>query len=449
VHVVVVGGGIAGLAAAHDLARAPGVEVTLLEADDRLGGKVRTEPFAGLALDTGPDAFLARRPEGVALCHDLGLDGALVAPATTAASLWVGPRLHPLPSGTLLGVPTDLAALARSRVLSPLGLARAAVEPLLPGRPLGGEDAAVGTLVRRRFGREAAERLIDPLVGGINAGRADALSLAATAPAIAAGAARSRSLALGLRRAPTGPGGPVFLGLKGGLHRLVDRLAEDVTDVRLGARVVDITATDGAYRLSREPGPDIEAEGVLVTVPAFAAAVMLATLSPAAAERMDRIRHASVVTATLAYRPSAVVRPLEGAGMLVPRVEGRFITACTWSTTKWPALAACGMVLLRASAGRDGDTRAIDMSDDDVVRHVHRDLVEALDLREDPVDSLVSRWPRGFPQYGSGHQRTVDGIEAALTADAPGVLVAGASYRGLGIAACVEQARRAATRMTA
>ncbi|MGI8984975.1 MAG: protoporphyrinogen oxidase, partial [Acidimicrobiales bacterium] len=186
------------------------------------------------------------------------------------------------------------------------------------------------------------------------------------------------------------------------------------------------------------------AGAVVVTVPAFAAAGMLEALSPAAAGHLAAIRHASVVTATLAYRPSALPRPLEGAGMLIPRVEGRLLTACTWSTTKWPALAASGMVLLRASSGRDADDRAMELPDAEIERRLHDELARALDLTGRPEASLVSRWPRGFPQYEVGHQARVDAIEAALAADAPGVVVAGASYRDIGIAACIEQARRAA-----
>jgi oxygen-dependent protoporphyrinogen oxidase len=438
--VAVVGAGITGLAASRFLQQS-GAAVTVVEAGDAIGGKIQTRELAGVPVEAGPDTFLARVPWAVDLCHELGLDDELVAPATGKAWLWIGDRLRPLPERHVLGVPVALRPLLRSGVLTPGGVARAALDVVLPRSSHGG-DPTVADVVGRRMGREVVDRLVDPLVGGINAGRADALSLAATAPAIAAGAARSRSLVLGLRAAPPASSGPVFLGLKGGLHRLVHRLAEDVTELRMGTRVVDITGAEGAYRLACEPGPDVEADGVIVTVPAFVAAGMLATLSPAAADRLHRIRHASVVTATLAYRPSAVTKPLEGAGMLVPRVEGRFVTACTWSTSKWPALAASGMVLLRASAGRDGDTRAMEQDDDEVVRRMHAELSSILGLAEEPVDSLVSRWPRGFPQYVSGHQRTVDEIEAALAADAPGVVVAGASYRGLGIAACIEQARR-------
>ena len=229
VHVVVVGGGVAGLAAAHHLLGTPGVEVTLLEADDRLGGKIRTEPFAGLDLDTGPDAFLARRPEAVALCRELGLDEALVAPATTAASLWIGGRLRPLPARTLLGVPTDLARPGplEGALAAGAGPGRDRAAAARPSASAPG-DAAIGALVRRRLGREAAERLVDPLIGGINAGITTELSVDAVAPQMAAAARRHRSLTLGAREilaAAAGPGAPVFLTLPGGLGRLVDALA--------------------------------------------------------------------------------------------------------------------------------------------------------------------------------------------------------------------------------
>ncbi|HEX2046608.1 MAG TPA: protoporphyrinogen oxidase [Acidimicrobiales bacterium] len=448
-RVAVVGGGITGLAAAYYLGRT-GTDVTLVEAGDRVGGKIKTLELDGVPVEAGPDTFLARVPFAVDLCRELGLGDELVAPATGRAWLWIGDRLRPLPEGHVLGVPTAVGPLVRSGVLSPAGLARAALDLLLPRRA-SGPDPSVAEVVGRRMGREVVERLVDPLVGGINAGRADTLSLEATARPLAEAAARSRSLVLGLRQAPPGPGGPVFLGLAGGLQRLSDRLAQEVGDVRLGTAVRVITPSAGGrgYRLACAPGPDIEAEAVVLTVPSFAAAGMVSALSPVAAEHVAAIRHASVVTATLAYRPSAVPGPLEGSGMLVPRVQGRLLTACTWSTTKWPALAAGGMVLLRASTGRDGDDRAMELDDDEAVRRLHGELVEALHLREAPVASLVSRWPRGFPQYEVGHRARVDAIEAALAADAPNVIVAGAAYRGLGVAACVEQGREAARRVTA
>ena len=445
---VVVGAGITGLATARFLRQA-GVAVTLVEAGHRLGGKINTLELAGVPVEAGPDTFLARVPWAADLCRELGLGDDLVAPATGKAFLWIDGRLRPLPERQVLGVPTALGPLLRSGVLSPAGVARAALDLVLP-RTETGPDPSVAAVVGRRMGREVVERLVDPLVGGINAGRADALSLRATARPIAEGAARHRSLILGLRQAAPGAGGPVFLSIAGGLGRRVDRLAEDFDgDVRLGTKVAQVVRSGGAYRLECATGPDLEADAVVVTVPSFAAADMLATVSPVAAVNLAAIRHASVLTATLAYLPGAVPRRLDGAGMLVPRVEGRLLTACTWSTSKWPALGASGLVLLRASSGRDGDSRAMELDDDEVVRRLHDELAEALGLREVPVASLVSRWPNGFPQYDVGHQARVEAIETALAGDAPGVLVAGAAYRGLGISACIEQARAAATRVSA
>lgn len=445
--VAVVGGGITGLATAYYLRQA-GIAATVVEAGDHPGGKIQTEELAGVPVERGPDTFLARVPWAVDLCRELGLGDELVEPATGKAFLWTGGRLRPLPARHVLGVPVALRPLLASGVLSRAGVARALLDLVLPATRHG-DDPSVAAVVGRRMGRQVVDRLVDPLVGGINAGRADILSLAATARPIADGAARSRSLVLGLRGAKAGPGGPVFLGLQGGLHRLVDRLVEEVGDVRTGTAVRNIVAGDGGYTLEWDSGPDLSAGAVVVTVPPYAAAGMLAAQSPAAAGHLAAIRHASVVTATLAYRPSALSGPLEGAGMLVPRVEGRLLTACTWSTTKWPALAASGMVLLRASSGRDGDERAMELPDAEIVRRLHDELAKALELKERPEESLVSRWPRGFPQYEVGHQARVEAIEAALAADAPGVLVAGAAYRGLGIAACIEQARRAAGLVTA
>ncbi|HVL05455.1 MAG TPA: protoporphyrinogen oxidase [Acidimicrobiales bacterium] len=446
-RVAVVGGGITGLATAYYLGKA-GVAVTVVEAGE-LGGKIQTRAFAGVPVEAGPDTFLARVPWAVELCKELGLGDDLVEPATGKAFLWTGDCLRPLPERHVLGVPVALRPLLDSGVLSKAGVARAALDLVLP-RSRHGADPSVAAVVGRRMGRQVVERLVDPLVGGINAGRADALSLAATAPAIAAGAARHRSLVLGLRQAKSGPAGPVFLGLKGGLHRLVERLAEEVDDVRTGAAVTGVEAGGaGGYTLRCDPGPDITAGAVVVTVPSYAAAGLLRSLAPAAAGHLAAIRHASVVTATLAYQPAALPRALEGSGMLVPRVEGRLLTACTWSTTKWPVLAASGMVLLRASSGRDGDDRAMELPDAEIVRRLHDELAKVIDLRERPEASLVSRWPRGFPQYEVGHRARVDAIEAALAVDAPGVFVAGAAYRGLGIAACIEQARRAAGLVTA
>jgi len=458
--VAVVGGGITGLATAWYLRNGTSStggrstdgrpDVTLLEECGRLGGKIRTEDLGGVPVEAGPDTFLARVPRATELCHELGLGDDLVPPATAKAYVWHAGRLHPLPTGTVLGVPVTAQTLASS-LLSPAGAARAFLDLVLPRRPLP-TDPSVAEVVGGRLGREVLERLVEPLVGGINAGRADRLSLASTAPRLAE-AAVDRSLVLGLRRRqatdPAAQSAPVFLGVRGGMQRLVDRLTTslDGVDVRTGAAVQELSAAEGGgWRLDGGIDPAVTADAVVITVPPSAAAPLLSA-APGAAAELRRIRHASVVVATLAYRPDAVPLRLDGSGFLVPRSEGRLLTACTWSTSKWPALDASGLVILRASTGRDGDERALGLDDATVVETVHGELGEMVGVTERPVTSRVDRWLRAFPQYEPGHDERVRRIETALASTLPGVLVAGSAYRGLGIAACVQQGYDAARRV--
>jgi oxygen-dependent protoporphyrinogen oxidase len=262
-------------------------------------------------------------------------------------------------------------------------------------------------------------------------------------------------LILGLRKerkASVAREDPVFQSIAGGMERLVDRLRETLvdTDVRTGTRVDSIVpdAPGARWRLRCVPGPDIVADAVVVTVPAFAAATLLSETCPAVTAELDAIRYASVVTATLGYEPRAVPRPLDGSGFLVPRAEGKLLTACTWSTTKWPALGKSGLVMLRPSAGRFGDDRAINLDDGELVARLHEELAEMVGVTAPPVASIISRWPKAFPQYEPGHEERIGRIEAALVA-APGLLLAGAAYGGLGIASCIQQAEHAAGRVTA
>jgi oxygen-dependent protoporphyrinogen oxidase len=312
----------------------------------------------------------------------------------------------------------------------------------------------VADVVGARLGSEVLERLVEPLVGGINAGTAEHLSLRSAARPLSDAAKSHRSLVLGLRRqrasaAPAGPTtAPVFLGVVGGMERIVERLRSslDDVDVRLGTAVRSIAPEGDGWRVACEPGPDVDTDAVVLTVPAFAAAPILAEVAPDAARELEEIRYASVAVTTLGYRPAALDRPLDGSGVLVPRSEGHLMTACTWSTTKWPALKESGLVLLRASAGRHGDERALDLDDDTLVARLHDELRTVVDVTEAPEVSRVDRWPRSFPQYEPGHESRVNRIEAALVGT-PGLAVAGAAYRGLGIAACVQQAEIAAGRV--
>lgn len=455
-RVAIVGGGITGLATAWYLRTGAGPvrpEVAIVEAGSRLGGKIRTEELAGVPVEAGPDTFLARVPWATDLARELGLGDDLVAPATGTVFVCHGGRRHPLPSATVLGVPVTLPAILGSTLVSPPGRARAALDLVLPRRRFS-PDPSVAEVVGARLGREVLEHLVEPLVGGINAGRAEGLSLRSAAPQLSTAVERHRSLILGLLaergKAGGGPRGPVFLGVSGGMQRLVERLVASLegVDVRLGTAASALAGDGRQWRLACQPGPDVEADAVVLTVPAFAAAPVLAAVAPEASAELARIRYASVVTATLAYRPDAVGHPLEGSGFLVPRGEDKVLTACTFTTSKWPTTGRGGLVLLRPSAGRDGDERAVDLDDDALVDRLHDELAEMVGVTEVPVAHRVDRWRRALPQYEPGHEARVGRIEAAL-APLGGVFVAGAAYRGLGIAACVQQAEAAAGRVMA
>ncbi len=449
-RVVVVGGGITGLSAAWTLSSTP-AEVVVVEATGRLGGKVRTEDFAGQRVDVGPDAFLARVPDATDLCRALGLGDELVAPASGRAFIWATGRLRPLPEGLVLGVPTELGAVARSRLLSPLGLARAGLDRVLPATPAEG-DRSVGELVTARLGRELLDQLVDPLLGGIHAGDSRQLSVAATAPQLEAAAGRSGGLMRGLRaqtdragRAET-PSGPAFLSLASGLGTLVERLTAGLlargVDLRTATAAQSLDRVDGRWRLCT-PAGEVGADALVLAVPSPVAAGLVAPHAAGVAAELEGIDYASVVVTSLIYPAAGMGRPLDGSGFLVPRREGRLMTACTWSSSKWPHLVQAGRVMLRASAGRWGDERALAMSDEGLVDRLHAELVEALDLQSRPLDTRVTRWPDAFPQYRVGHLDRLARVEAGLTR-LPGLVVAGAAYRGIGLPACIAQGRQAA-----
>jgi oxygen-dependent protoporphyrinogen oxidase len=451
-RVVVVGAGIAGLATAWYLNQR-GIDAVVLEASDRAGGKVRTTELDGVALDVGPDTFLGRMPWAVDLCRELGIGDQLVAPATSRAWLWSRRVLQPLPDGLALGVPLKPLALARSGVVSPAGLARAALDVVLPQiKPRA--DPSVADVIGGRLGQEVLDRLVDPLIGGINAGRSDRLSMAAVAPDLFAAHRRHRSLILGLRaerkKAPPSDA-PLFLGLRGGMERLTSTLAASLY-VRMSTAVEAVARSKSgrlavAVREGEGDGVSLDADAVVLAVSAAAAAGMLRGASAKAADALAQTRYASVAVATLAYRPDDITHPLDGSGFLVPRVDGRLLTACTWFSSKWPDVRPGGLVLLRCSAGRDGDERIAQLDDDELVARLHAEAAEALGLRAPPAEAVVTRWPHAFPQYDIGHLGRVSAAERALARQLPGVSLVGASYRGVGIASCVRQAKEAAERI--
>lgn len=447
-RVAVIGGGVAGLTAAHDLHR-DGHHVHLLEASGELGGKLQTAPFAGIPLDRGPDSVLARVPYAVDLFRTLGLDDEIVPQPPGSAYLFSHGELRRIPEATVLGVPTDLDTLAASGVVSQQAVARAESDLTQPDdRPDG--DESVGSLIRRRLGDEILERLVDPLLGGINAGDSDRLSLAAGAPQIAAAArGPNASLIEALRAqraaAPAPSGAPVFYTLRNGLGTLVNALADALADadVRVNTPVIGISRTDNGWSVDTR-GEVLDVDAIVLAVPAFAAAKLLTDTAPDAARQLGDIDYSSVALVAMAFPDDAAGRPLDASGYLVPKVEGLLLTACSWSSSKWPHLARPGRFLLRASAGRFGDERAMEMDDDTLVAALLDDLRTTMELRGEPSEVRVTRWPRSFPQYTPGHLDRVDAIEAALADAAPGIALAGAAYRGVGIPACINSGHQAA-----
>lgn len=454
-RVVIVGGGIAGLAAAHALASAPDApDITLLDASPRLGGRITTVPFGGVDLDVGPDALLSRAPGATALCRELGLGDDLMPCADGGAYVWSRGALRPLPAGLLAGLPAGPRDLVRSRVLSPAGLLRASLDLVLPRRGPDG-DEAIGALVRRRLGDQVLDRLIDPLLGGINAGSCDDLSVAAGAPYLAAAAAADRSLVRGLRAtipaAPPGPRPPLFLALRGGLDRLVRTLAAavDGIDIRLETPVAHIERAGSGLAVVLASGERLAADGVVLAAPAAAAADAVRGAAPGAAAELDAIRTASVALVALAY-PKAQAPALDGTGFLVARDERLPITACTWATAKWPHLAERAThAILKCSVGRAGEDAIVEESDAALIERARGALATTMGLSTVPDDALVVRHRGAFPQYAVGHLDRVARIEDALAADLPGVAVAGSAYRGVGVPSCIVSGRAAADRLLA
>ena len=445
--VAVIGGGIAGLAAAHSLVHDDGCEVVLCEASERLGGKILTSPFAGRMVDEGPDAFLARVPAGVALARAVGLGDELTSPAVGNAYVTRGNDLLPLPKGIVLGVPTDFLALRHSGTVSSAGIGRAALDLVLPGRPLRG-DISVGDLVRSRLGAEIHERLVDPMLGGINAGRTEELSVAVAAPQIEAAARSDRSLIRALRRQlaanPPDPSRPIFHAPLGGMTAFVDALEKDLlsagVDVRLNAPTTEVRRAVAGWEVEGVGHVD----GVVIAVPAQPAATLLDTIATDAAVMLRGIEYSSVVLVTFAYRRSTIRHRLDGSGFLVPRTEGRLLTACSFASTKWAHLGGEGDVVLRASAGRFGDERALEMDEDTLVSALHEELAELLGIGEEPTASRVSRWTNAFPQYRPAHLDRMNHAMASLADSAPGVALAGAAVRGVGIPTCIASGQTAA-----
>jgi len=487
--VLIIGGGISGLGAAWRLRQAaPHLRITLLEASTACGGKLVTEHVDGYTIEHGPDIFLARKPWALALCHELGLENELMPtnPAFHGSFVQLGGQLHPLPPGMSGLVPSRLGPLLSTRLLSPAGKLRLAMEWFVPRRR-GGADEALGRFIRRRFGREMHERLMGPLLGGIYGGDVDALSLQATFPQFHELEAVHGSLLRGARARQrresgvaavgsraSGSSDPVaesaFVTLRGGMQRLPETLVrrllagDNPVQIVTGCRVdhaapVGLPAGTGsgsAWRVQtkalvegahEQVARTFEAQHVIVTTPAYTAADML---GGALAEELRGIRYNSSVMVTVGFAREAISHPLDGYGYLVPEAEGKAVRACTWSSSKIAGRAPSDRVLLRFFFGRHAEDPLLQASEQQLLSHVACELVDVLGVAPGvaarPALVRIRRWLRAQPAYTAGHLDRLERVDR-LVAKLPGLVLTGSAYRGVGIPDAIRQSGEAAHRV--
>ncbi|MEV8541463.1 protoporphyrinogen oxidase [Streptomyces sp. NPDC051572] len=452
-HVVVIGAGIGGLAAAHRLLDR-GVRVTVVEASERVGGKLLPGEIAGARVDLGAESMLARRPEAVALAREVGLTDRLQAPATATASIWTRGALRPMPKGHVMGVPGTASAL--SGVLSDEGLRRIERDADLPRTEVG-DDVAVGEYVAARLGREVVDRLVEPLLGGVYAGDAYRISMRSAVPQLFQVAKTHDSLTEAVRgiqerAAAAQQTGPVFMGIQGGVGQLPLAVAESVrargAEILTGTPVTELRRSGAAGWRVVAGDRVLDADGVIVAVPAPVAAELLRPEAPGAAAELGAVEYASMALITLAYRRADIELP-GGSGFLVPPVDGRTIKASTFASQKWGWIADENpdVMVLRTSVGRYGETTILERDDTGLVDVSRHDLREATGLDATPLATRVTRWTDGLPQYPVGHHARVARIREHV-GKLPGLAVCGAAYDGVGIPATIASAYAAVERLT-
>jgi len=438
--VAIIGGGISGLSAAYALHKRQ-VPYLLLEAGPSLGGVIRTETRDGFLLEGGPDSMIAQIPEGVALCRELGLAERLVPanPGLQAVYVLHRRKLHPLPEGMMLAVPTKILPFAKSGLFSWPGKLRMGLDLVIPGWN-GRGDESIASFLRRRFGQEAVERLGEPLLAGIHAGDPERLSILATFPRLREIEEKRGSLVRGMWATPgpkPAPGAEppaAFYSLRGGLREMVDALVVRLERERIWtkAAVYGVSRANGGFSLAVQGRETVSADQVVVAAPGPKVARALEGLVPGAAHALAAIPFASSATVLLGYRREDVAHPLGGYGVVVPQTEGLRTTAINFVSTKFPHRAPEGHVLLRGFLGGVRDAGVMRLSDDEMVETVKRDMAGVLGLRGQPVMSRVFRWPGGTPQLEVGHIERMAAIEKELAAG-PGLHLTGAGIRTTGV----------------
>ncbi len=454
--VAVIGGGITGMTAAYYLQKTihekqlP-YEVLLVEASHKLGGKFQTVYKDGFTIERGPDSFLERKKSAAELAIDVGLKDELVNNTAGRSFVLANEKLHPMPKGAVMGIPTKITPFITTDLFSVQGKMRAAADFIMPRSNVSG-DQSLGGFFRRRLGDEVVENLIEPLLSGIYAGDIDRLSLMSTFPQFYQVEQKYRSLIMGMKK--TTPSVPkkdisaknqgIFLTLKGGLQSLIKAIEEKLepSSIIKGTRVVSILKNDGeGYELQLNNGELLEADSIILALPHFA----LADLFPdnPLIHGLKEMPATTVATVAMAFDAGDVDDRLDGTGFVVSRNSDYTITACTWTHKKWPHTTPEGKVLLRCYVGRAGEETVVDLSDEEIERIVLADLKRTMDLTAKPDFTIVTRWKQAMPQYTVGHKERIGKIKSNLRDTMPGVFIAGSSYEGLGIPDCIDQGKAA------
>ena len=454
--IIIIGGGIAGLTSAFYLQKAiqeenlP-IELKLIEASHRLGGKMQTVIRDGFTIERGPDSFLARKLSISRLAKEVGMEDQLVHNSTGKSYVLVNEKLHSMPGGSIMGIPTEVGPFLTTGLFSIPGKLRAAADFILP-RSESGKDQSLGEFFRRRLGDEVVENLIEPLLSGIYAGDIDQLSLMSTFPQFYEVEQKYRSLIIGMKKStPSQPKTPVnkekakgaFLTFKTGLQSFAEAIEAkiDPKTILKGHRVDKITKHGSKYDVYLNNGETLVADSIIAATPHKITQSMFADYH--FFDPFKSVPSTSVATVALAFPEEAVKNDIDGTGFVVSRNSDYSITACTWTHKKWAHSTPKGKVLLRCYVGRAGEETIVDLSDDRIIKIVLDDLKKTMDITMNPDFSIISRWQNSMPQYTVGHKQRLTDILAHMNAELPGVFLAGASYGGVGLPDCIDQGEAA------
>ena len=451
-RIVVVGGGITGLAAAHRLVEL-GHHVTLVEASPRLGGTIQTTYRDGFLLERGPDSFISEKPEALQLARRLGLESQLIQTNEEYRRSFIvrNRRLRAVPEGFQLLAPSRLWPFLTSDIFSVAGKMRMAADLFVPRKSTNGtDDESLASFVRRRLGEEALERMAQPMVGGIYTADPETLSLRATLPRFLDMEREHRSLILAMLRqshvqkaGTSGARYSLFLSFERGMQALVDELAKSKADICLNTRAARLQQDNGNWTITTNTGEQLQAGAVCLALPAYVAASLLENVNRTLATKLNQLKYASTATINFAYKRSGINHLLNGFGFVVPFVEKRTLIACTFSSVKFSGRAPSGHVLLRAFAGGALQPEIFALDESELAARVEADLRELLEITAKPLFIEVAKWERSMPQYEVGHLDRINEAENEVS-KLPGLALAGNSYRGAGIPDCIRSGQSAA-----